>query len=298
MRTKLSGSQDKLCIKEALNEGRHYLRSTSSSYSLDAEILLSEAIRKPREFLLAHPEERLTTLQASKYRQWLMQRFEGVPIPYSTGVQHFYGRKFIVNRFVLVPRPETEALVEDTINIVKSNKELRSATIADIGTGSGIIAVSLAAELPRVRIIAIDKAGAALRVASRNAKKYRVSKRVSFFASDLMNEIPHELAPSIIVANLPYVTSNELKNAHEHNDTKGLTYEPQGALDGGPDGLAIFRRFFAQFDRFSYLKNALQYLILEHNPKQKRELWEMAYNYLPQFKATKVSDFVTRWSIN
>jgi len=269
---------------------------------VDAEILLAEAIKKPREFLIAHNEEKLTYTQAAKYRHWLMQRIKGVPIPYLTGSQFFYGRKFIVNKSVLIPRPETEALVEECVRIVNASstptsyKLQTTSCIADIGTGSGVIAVSLALEIPKAKIIATDKSGTALKVAARNARKYRVAKRVTFFASDLLNEIPTELSPNIIVANLPYVTSDELRNAHIKSDTIGLTFEPQGALEGGPDGLAVFRRFFAQISRFEQTKKSLQYLLLEHNPKQRRALWELAHEFIPEFKPQEVTPFVSEWN--
>ena len=299
-----------ITIKEALREGVIYLRESSPSFGMDAEILLAEAIKKPREFLIAHNEEKLTYKQTAKYRHWLMQRIKGIPIPYLTGSQYFFGRKFIVNKNVLVPRPETEAIVEECIKIVKQSAVVPSIApanlypvpctqtqiIADIGTGSGVIAVSLALEIPKAKIVATDKSGTALKVASRNARKYRITKRLTFFASDLLNEIPTELSPNIIVSNLPYVTSDELRNAYRKPDTIGLTFEPQGALDGGPDGLAVFRRFFAQIARFKKTKKSLQYLLLEHNPKQRRALWELAHEFIPEFKPEEVTPFVSKWS--
>jgi release factor glutamine methyltransferase len=299
-----------LTIKEALREGVVYLRTSSPSFGVDAEILLSEAIKNPREFLIAHNEEKLTFNQTAKYRHWLMQRIKGVPIPYLTGNQYFYGRKFIVNKNVLVPRPETEAIVEECIRICKQSIEVSflpesrnpsrhtpTPIIADIGTGSGVIAVSLALEIPKAKIIATDKSGTALKVAARNARKYRAAKRVTFFASDLLNEIPTELSPNIIVSNLPYVTTDELRNAHTKPDTIGLTFEPQGALEGGPDGLAVFRRFFAQIARFEQTRKSLQHLLLEHNPKQRRALWELAHEFIPEFKPQEVTPFVSKWSL-
>ncbi|MDO8512747.1 MAG: peptide chain release factor N(5)-glutamine methyltransferase [bacterium] len=299
-----------LTIKEALREGIVYLRTSSPSFGVDAEILLAEVIKKPREFLIAHNEEKLTFNQAAKYRHWLMQRIKGVPIPYLTGSQYFYGRKFIINKSVLVPRPETEALVEECIRIVKQStvvsflpesrnpsRHTLAPVIADIGTGSGVIAVSLALEIPKAKIVATDKSGTALKVATRNARRYRVAKRVTFFASDLLNEIPSELSPNIIVSNLPYVPVKELQEAHTKPDTIGLTFEPQGALDGGPDGLAVFRRFFAQIARFEQTKNSLQYLLLEHNPKQRRALWELAHEFIPEFKPKEVTPFVSKWTL-
>lgn len=295
-----------LSAKNALIEGIVYLKSSSSSYHLDSEILLSEVLKKPREYLVAHPEEELTEKQARQYRLFLTRRYEGEPVPYIIGHKEFYGREFIVNKYVLIPRPETEAIVEECVKIcdsafVRSLPSSPAPVIADIGTGSGVIAVTLALEIRKARIVATDKSGSALKVAQRNAKKHRVAKRVTFFASDLLNEIPMELSPSIIAANLPYVTSDELKHADENRDTKGLIFEPQGALDGGPDGMAVFRRFFAQLGRFRNQKETaqplsrLRFLILEHNPKQKQLVRQMANDALPDFRPTEISKFVTGW---
>jgi len=284
---------EKTTIKQALREGVIFLRDASPTFGLDSEIMLAEILKKPREYLFAHNDETITLAKVKKYHLWLTQRRKGIPIPYIVGHKYFLDHKFNVDKYVLIPRPETEALVEECIKITKTDSP--PFIIADIGTGSGVIAISLAIAIVDAKIIATDKSSTALRIASRNAKKYRVAKRVTFFASDLLNEIPQELLPTIIVANLPYVTSDELKHASEKQDTLGLTFEPQGALDGGPDGLAVFRRFFAQISRFPQIKNNLQYLLLEHNPKQHHTLWQIAHEFLPEFKPSQITPFVSRW---
>lgn len=283
----------KTTLKQSLKEGVVFLRDTSPTFGLDAEILLSEIIKKPREYLFSHNEETVPPAKTKKYHQWLIQRRKGLPIPYIVGHKYFMDHKFIVDKYVLIPRPETEALVEECVKITKTASS--PSFIADIGTGSGVIAISLALKIPNTTIVATDKSSTALKIASRNAKKYRVAKRVTFIAGDLLNEIPKELLPTIIVANLPYVTSDELKRASEKPNTLGLTFEPQGALDGGPDGLAVFRRFFAQISRFHQIKNNLQYLLLEHNPKQRRALWQIAHEFLPEFASREVTLFTSRW---
>ena len=284
-----------MTIKDALHEGRTYLRPSTQTFALDAELLLAFTLKKDREFLLAHSDEKITESNSKKFHNLLIARYRGVPVPYLTGNKEFFGKKFIVNNSVLVPRPETEAIVEETIKIL-SSESLKRLIVADIGTGSGVIAVSVAVEFPKAQVIATDRSRSALRVAQRNAKRFRAAKRIVFYESDLLNEIPEPIAPSIIVANLPYITSDDLKNADQHPDTKGLTFEPQGALDGGPDGLAIFRRFFAQIKRLDHIRNNVEFLILEHNPKQKRQLSEMVYEILPNFKPQQITQFVTRWN--
>jgi len=283
----------KTTIKQALQEGIVFLRDASTTFGLDSEIMLAELIKKPREYLFAHNDETITPVKIKKYHKWLIQRRKGVPIAYILGNKFFLDHKFTIDKYVLIPRPETEALVEECVKIVKSSSS--KSIIADIGTGSGVIAISIALAIPNIKIVATDKSSTALKTASRNAKKHRVAKRVTFFASDLLNEIPQELLPTIIVANLPYVTSDELKHASEKPDTFGLIFEPQGALGGGPDGLAVFRRFFAQISRFPQTKNNLQHLLLEHNPKQRRALWQIAHDFLPEFTPHEITPFTSRW---
>lgn len=283
-----------MTIGETLKEGRSYLRPSSKTYALDAELILAFVLKKDREFLLAHPEEKISEKNHKKIQELLINRFRGVPIPYLTGSKEFFGRKFIVSSSVLVPRPETETIVEETLKILNS-ENLERKIVADVGTGSGVIAVSIAAEFPKAQVVATDRSRSALRVAQRNAKRFKVSKKIIFYESDLLNEIPESLAPSIIVANLPYVPSDDLKVADQNPDTKGLTFEPQGALDGGPDGLLIFRRFFGQIRRMKHIKNNVGFLILEHNPKQKRQLSEMAHEVLPNLKPKAITQFVTCW---
>ncbi len=289
-------------LGEALTGAVALLRNASSSPQLDAEILLAHVLRKPRAFLTAHRRRTLDPKAARAFSSFVRRRAEGIPLPYLTGEQEFFGRPFAVTPAVLIPRPESETIVEEVLRLLGErdgtatrSAEERRPILADIGTGSGVLAVTIATEAHAVRVVATDASAAALAVARRNVRRHRVLSRLICLESDLLSEIPSELAPRVIVANLPYVPSTELRRAGSAPDTRGLAFEPQKALDGGPDGLFVIRRFFAQLKR-SQLKDTLHHLVLEHSPNQRRRILERAHDTLPNFKPHEVSPFVTSWT--
>lgn len=271
------------------------LRGATSSPQRDAELLLTHVVKRTREELIAHREDILTSKTARAFTSLIRKRAEGIPLPYITGRMEFYGREFFVTPAVLIPRPETEAIVAETLRLLDTIEHLHPI-VADIGTGSGVIAVSIAAETPRTTVVAADRSAAALAIARRNARRHRVSRRVTLIESDLLSEFPPELHPHMLVANLPYVPADELKRAGETLDTRGLTFEPPEALDGGPDGLFVIRRFCTQLRRTAPFRASLHHLILEHNPKQRRTTVELVHAVLPQFRPREVSPFVTSWT--
>lgn len=293
-------------IGAALGGAIALLRGETPSPDLDAELLLTHVLRQPREHLLAHRHDPLDARTTRTFTSLVRRRAEGVPLPYLTGEQEFLGRRFIVTPAVMVPRPESEAIVTEALRLLDEVPTKPQAPTplpliaADIGTGSGVLAVSLAAEAPRVRTVATDRSPAALVVARRNARTHRVLRRVTLVESDLLTEIPPELAPTMIVANLPYVPSDDLTRAGDSLDTRGLLWEPRRALDGGPDGLFVIRRLLAQLAKLrtlnAELRTHVQYLILEHSPLQRRRILELAYGTLPTFRPHEVSPFVTSWS--
>lgn len=236
-------------IKQALKEATVKLKKKKiTSASLDAEVLLSHVINKPREYLFTHPEANLSTFQLKNFRTLISRRTKHEPVAYLTGHKEFFGLDFIVNKSVLIPRSETESLVEAVIKEV-GNKKL---TIADIGTGSGCIAIALKKNLPLTKIIATDKSAAALKVAKRNAQKHQVT--IQFKQGNLLEPIKSQKI-DVIVANLPY-----LKDNLKYPDQKTLQYEPKAALQGGQDGLKIYRQFFKQLQK---LKNKPKLVYLE-----------------------------------
>ena len=295
-------------IHTALAGATALLRGASSSPQRDAELLLAHVLKRTREDLIAHRDDALTSKDARAFTALIRRRAEGIPLPYIAGRIEFYGREFFVTPAVLIPRPETEAIVAEALRLLDATDPLHPI-IADIGTGSGVIAVSIAAETPRTTVVAADRSAAALAVARRNAKRHRVHHRVTLIESDLLSEFPPELHPQMLIANLPYVPADELKRAGDALDTKGLTFEPPEALDGGPDGLFVIRRLFSQLQRantrpvprsFSEeghpTPDTLRHLILEHSPQQQRPIVELAHTALPNFLPHEVSPFVTSWS--
>jgi len=216
-------------LLKAIQLGREQLAEVSDASKLDAERLLLSVIEKQEmSWVYAHSNEVLNTDQLKQFEELVEERKTGRPLAYILGEWEFYGRPFYVNENVLVPRPETEELIE------KAQKFIRPQMIvADIGTGSGIIAVTLALET-EASIIATDISPAALEVAKRNAARHGVKDRIEFLEGDMLAPIVDRQI-DLIVSNPPYVPTDELSQ-RTNKDTRGLIYEPRVALDGGYDG--------------------------------------------------------------
>jgi release factor glutamine methyltransferase len=200
----------------------------------DAEILLLCVLAKSRAWLIAHADERLSESDAGAYTGLLERRSGGEPIQYITGVAEFYGLPFSVNCDVLIPRPETEHLVEKTIELASG---FNAPRILDVGTGSGAIAVALAHKLPQAVITAVDISAAALDVARGNAERNAVAGRIRFLEGDLLAPVAHERF-DIVVSNPPYVPERD----RDSLAVEVREFEPAQALFAGEDGLAIYRR--------------------------------------------------------
>ena len=209
---------------------------------LVAELLLAHALRCGRAQLYAHPDEPLERNARRRWRGYLRRALQHEPAAYVLRRREFYDLDFYVDRRVLIPRPETELLVEQAIAWARAfaGREGHPPRLADIGTGSGAIAVSLATQLPAARVDATDISPAALRVARRNARRHGVDERITFLPGNLLQPLPTLV--DLVVANLPYVSDAELVALPPHI----AAYEPRGALAGGPDGLDVVRALFAQ----------------------------------------------------
>lgn len=202
----------------------------------DAELLLRYATGNDRAFLLTHPEAELTPDQQATYEGWLTRRARNEPVQYITDEQEFYSLPLRVTRDVLIPRPETEHLVEAALAHAPKDAPVR---IADVGTGSGAIAIALAHELPLAFVLALDCSLPALEVARENAVRHGVAGRVLFQESDLLTNMAQEQF-DLIVSNPPYVPEEEILEPQVRD------YEPHTALFAGPDGLKIYRRLIPQ----------------------------------------------------
>lgn len=223
-------------VKDALRWGQQQLGAAPTAAG-DVRLLLQSVLQVERAYLVAHDKEMLTAAQEERFRQLLARARRGEPVPYLVGTCPFYGLDFLVTPDVLIPRPETELLVETALTWAKREQVTRAV---DVGTGSGCIAVTLARHLPQVEIAAVDLSAEALAVARQNASRHDVSDRVTFYQGSLLEPVP--FAPELIVANLPYVSDEEWTTL----DDGVKLYEPVGALRGGPDGLALIEALMQQ----------------------------------------------------
>jgi release factor glutamine methyltransferase len=214
------------------------LAPLSDTAFLDASVLLAHVLKRPRTWVLAHPELGLTAEQQTLLNDSLARLEDGEPFPYVLGHWEFFGLEFDITPDVLIPRPETELLVEKAIAWLQESPGRR--TVADIGTGSGAIAVSIAVNILDANILATDISLEALKVAKKNARKFNVENRVGFIHCDLLPARPEMFTPEqhldLICANLPYIPTQTLHGLPVYGR------EPTLALDGGDDGLDLLRR--------------------------------------------------------
>ena len=214
------------------------LSSVSESPVIDAHVLLAEILEKPRSWVEAHPETLLTRSQLASAKKAVTRLEAGEPLPHVLGHWEFFGIDLLITPDVLIPRPETELLVERAIQWLKASPERR--TVADVGTGSGCIAIAIAKSIPDVKILATDISRPALEVAHQNATRYNLAKRVDFVQCDLLpfypGSLPTDLHFDLICANLPYIPTQTLQELPIYGR------EPTLALNGGTDGLNIVRQ--------------------------------------------------------
>jgi release factor glutamine methyltransferase len=233
-----NGGKNGATIAEALKEAGERLRAASVPNDLlDAQTLLAEATGKDRTYLIINFNQQLSEGILSAFRTMVDRRVAGEPLQYITGRQEFFGLDFEVTPDVLIPRPETELIVEEVIRIVQQDGVARPV-IVDVGAGSGAIAVALARELSDARVIASDVSEAALRVAHRNAARHGLGDRVDFIAADLLDAFAEEEFTDFILSNPPYVSEKEMPSLQR----EVRDWEPRTALTDSNDGLSLYRR--------------------------------------------------------
>jgi len=263
----------------------------------DAEILLADVLKKPREFILAHREKQLTPRQSKRFDFLIKQRAKSQPVAYLLGYKEFYGLKFKVNKNVLIPRPESELIVDE---ILSKKPNANSKTIfIDLGTGSGCLLITLAKLLTKAKLfIATDISPKALNIAKQNAEYHKVAQKIKFIQGDLLKPLfakncQPEAGPPLaekleigncleirnppatlcialragwkleIICNLPYLTPVQIKQE------PSIQFEPTLALNGGPDGLKYYSRLARQINRLLKLFTNLQLTVYaEINPNQ------------------------------
>jgi release factor glutamine methyltransferase len=200
----------------------------------EAGSLLAYRLGRDRSFVIAHADDELATEEFAAFKSLVKRRARGEPLQYITGHQEFFKLDFEVTPDVLIPRPETELIVETALELLQHE---RAPYFADIGTGSGCIAISVLHELPEARAVALDVSSAALGVAQRNASRHDVENRLELVESDLFSAIEPNGSFRLIVSNPPYVSIDELEMIQRE-----VSYEPRTALAAGSDGLAVLRR--------------------------------------------------------
>ncbi|MDX6695785.1 MAG: release factor glutamine methyltransferase [Blastocatellia bacterium] len=248
-----------LSIAEALVEAAQALRRAGVAEARrEAGSLLADTVARDRTFLITHAEQLLGPDELSRFREAVKRREAGEPLQYITGRQEFFGLDFEVTPAVLIPRPETELLVETALELLAETTETDAPPlVCDVGTGSGCIIVTLLHERRRMRGVALDISPPALRVAARNAARHHVSERLSLVASDCFSALDASSARfSMIVSNPPYIAESALdglqREVHEH--------EPRAALTPGGDGLRVIERIIEDAPPFL---NSGGHLLLE-----------------------------------
>lgn len=244
-----------MTIQELLSQATHTLQSYSDSARLDGEILLAHVLHVSRTHLYTWPEQVLNKTQCDEFLALVAKRKQHYPIAYLIGEREFYGHTFLVTEDTLVPRPETELIVDLVLERFEPQQKI---TIADLGTGSGAIALAIAAARPNWKIIATDNYQTTLAVAKQNAKRLSLAN-VNFYLGDWCQALP-AIEFDIIVSNPPYIASDDLHLQHSE-----LQHEPQHALQSDEDGLAALKIIIVGARKFLKTDG---YLLLEHGYQQ------------------------------
>ena len=260
----------------------------------EAEILSAFVLNKSREYILTHPEAPLSLTQFKKFRALELRRLKNWPIAYLTGHKEFYSRDFLVSPAVLTPRPETEMMIDEIIQLSRAfyNKfegfsaRYQAPLIIDLGTGSGAIIITAVSEIKRhfpvifkkTGFAAVDISASALQIAKKNAARHKLRSRIKFYRGNLLTPLKltaRGLAGRqvIIAANLPYLTRAQIKAA------PSISREPKVAIDGGKDGLKYYEQLFRQVATLGTLSSA--YLLCEIDPAQPAKLRRLLKKFLP-----------------
>ncbi len=255
-------------IQTALSTTTKLLEKTSDSASLDTEVLLCHVLKKSRSHLRAWPEKKLQAEDKQQFLQLIKQRQQGIPIAYIIGNREFWSRNFKVNNQVLIPRPDTELLIELSLCILA---DTHKASIIDLGTGSGIISITLAAERPDIHVIATDLSSQALTIAKQNAATHQI-KNINFIQSNWFAQIP-DLKFDLIISNPPYIAYND-----PHLSQGDIRFEPKSALISEDHGLSDIKKISNQAHNFLTHNGTL---FIEHGFDQQKAVQAIfkSFNY-------------------
>lgn len=274
-------------IKTILNSSiAEFKKAKTVNPALDAELLLSYVIKQPKEFLYSHPEYQLSKKQISNFQFLISRRSRGEPTAYLTSQKEFYGLNFYVNKNVLIPRPDTEILIEEFTRLFPNHDS--KIKIADIGTGSGCIAVTLAKIYPQAKIYASDISQKTLIVAEKNAKLHQVTKQVTFKLGNLLKPL-QKIDLDVIVANLPYGHLAWKNNTSV--ESRGLAFEPAKALFTTESGLKLYRQLLKQL---AIRRHQPPLILLEFDPRQTIIFKKIIKTILPQYKIKIIKDLASQ----
>lgn len=275
---------------------------------LDLEILIANSLGKTREFVLTHPEYEIPSLKNKNLKIKISRRMRGEPIAYLLGHKEFYGLDFLVNKYTLVPRPETELMVDSSLDLLRN--KLRNTSVIDIGTGSGCIITAIAHQLRHatcdmqearnLNFYAIDISKEALKIAKKNARFHNLDKEIKFMHGDLLTPLIQNTRYKIqdtnlfITANLPYLSKEIFSTAPV--DVK--KYEPKTALYSAKAGLAHYEKLLKQLKKLRVTSYELRVtILLEISPEQKKPIEKLIKSIHPKAKIEFSKDLAGKWRL-
>ena len=275
-------------LRTVLQETHRTLESAGiPDARLEAEVMVMDVMRMPRQGIFAEQETQVSSQQEEQLAAIVTRRLTREPLAYILNYREFYGVNLLVNQDVLIPRPETETMVEHALFMALMGMESRELVIADVGTGTGAIAVNLAIHLPAARIYASDAFDATLDVTAYNVRMHNVADRVTLLKGDLLEPLPEPV--DVVVANLPYLPTDRIPTLQPE-----IQWEPAAALDGGPDGLDHIRRLLSQAASSHGGADARLkphgVILLEMDPEQIPEARSLAAEAFPEAEITVEPD--------
>ena len=272
-------------VREVIQQAHQTLEAAGiPDARLEAEVMVMSVMRMTRQNIFAQQETEVGSRLEQDLAVLLEQRLQRTPLAYILGYREFYGINVMVTPSVMVPRPETENMVEHTLFMTLMTMETRELVIVDVGTGSGAIAVNLAIHLPAAKIYAVDISEPALDVAAYNIRSHSVADRIRLGHGDLLDPVPEPV--DVIVANLPYIPTGRIPTLQPE-----VRQEPVIALDGGPDGLDLVRRLLAQAPE--KLKTP-GIILMELDPEQFPAAEESARQHFPDAEISAEQDLTHR----
>lgn len=282
-------NEQKQTIREAYQRASYFLTQKGhDSANFEAELLLRRLLELDRAHFFMNLDDPFPSHLRQRLDQWLQRRSAGEPIQYILGDQEFFGRVFEVTPAVLIPRPETEILIEMVLTMADQLWSHEALHVVDVGTGSGAIAVTLAAERPHWKVTAIDISAAALEVAQKNAMKHGVQEQITWIHGEYLHPLSSKTSIDIFVSNPPYIPTDVVPTLEK----QVAEYEPNLALDGGVDGLKPYRILTKQLSQWTNPKKQL--ILFEIGSEQGQAVSKLVSEISPEMKVQVKQDLAGR----